>query len=164
MDFLGIGPLELIVILVIALIVVGPERLPELARSARKTINQLTSMSSALTEEWTREVSSVADVDLIAEGKQIRETLAEPMKAVQASLESAVMGSPAPPPEEKKEPDAQPATELRENGPDSPSQDSSPVEQPPASSTSSPATIEPETPSSSDNVAGENNDTDHAND
>ncbi|MBC8161899.1 MAG: twin-arginine translocase TatA/TatE family subunit [Roseiflexaceae bacterium] len=36
MDFLGVGPLEIIFILVVALVVVGPERLPVLARQAGK--------------------------------------------------------------------------------------------------------------------------------
>ena len=45
MDFFGIGPLELLVILVVALLVVGPDRLPSLANrlgqvlyAARKAI------------------------------------------------------------------------------------------------------------------------------
>ena len=44
MDFLGIGPLELIVVAIIALIVVGPERLPELAQSVGKTLRGLRAM------------------------------------------------------------------------------------------------------------------------
>lgn len=37
----GIGAAEFIIILLVALIVVGPERLPDLARSAGKTVNDL---------------------------------------------------------------------------------------------------------------------------
>ena len=38
---LNVGPLELLVVLAVALIVVGPERLPELARSVGKAMRQL---------------------------------------------------------------------------------------------------------------------------
>ena len=48
MDFLGIGPLELIVVLIIAFIVVGPDRLPELARSIGKTMRDVRALSQGL--------------------------------------------------------------------------------------------------------------------
>jgi sec-independent protein translocase protein TatB len=38
---LNVGPLELVVVLAVALIVVGPERLPELARSVGRALRQL---------------------------------------------------------------------------------------------------------------------------
>ena len=38
---LNVGPLELLVVLAVALIVVGPERLPELARSIGRALRQL---------------------------------------------------------------------------------------------------------------------------
>jgi sec-independent protein translocase protein TatB len=38
---LNVGPLELLVVLAVALIVVGPERLPELARSVGRVLRQL---------------------------------------------------------------------------------------------------------------------------
>jgi Tat protein translocase TatB subunit len=38
---LNVGPLELLVVLAVALIVVGPERLPELARSVGRAVRQL---------------------------------------------------------------------------------------------------------------------------
>ena len=38
---LNVGPLELLVVLAVALIVVGPERLPELARSVGRALGQL---------------------------------------------------------------------------------------------------------------------------
>src|SRR5919202_5072663 len=47
----GIGIEELIVILVIALIVVGPERMPELARQAGKAIRDLRRMYDNLRSE-----------------------------------------------------------------------------------------------------------------
>jgi Tat protein translocase TatB subunit len=38
---LNIGPLELIIILVVALLVVGPARLPEMGRSIGKSLREL---------------------------------------------------------------------------------------------------------------------------
>ena len=43
MDLFGIGPLELLVVLVIALLVLGPERMVRTARSAGKTIRRIRS-------------------------------------------------------------------------------------------------------------------------
>ena len=50
----GIGPTELIVILVIALIVVGPERLPQLAGQIGKAIRDFRQMSGDMTGEFQR--------------------------------------------------------------------------------------------------------------
>jgi len=48
----GIGMPELIVILVVALIVLGPQRLPELARSLGKAMAELRRQSSEIMEEF----------------------------------------------------------------------------------------------------------------
>jgi len=45
------GPLELMVILVIALIVLGPKRLPEAARSVGKGMRELKNSISGATED-----------------------------------------------------------------------------------------------------------------
>jgi len=47
----GIGPTELIVILVIALLVLGPKRLPELARSLGRGLAEFRRATSDVTEE-----------------------------------------------------------------------------------------------------------------
>lgn len=68
----GIGPLELGVILVLALILLGPERLPEAARWAGRTMGEFRSFADdamrevrAPLEELTQAVSLDAD-DLAA--------------------------------------------------------------------------------------------------
>lgn len=48
----GIGMPELIVILVIALIVLGPKRLPEVARSLGKAMSEFRRQSSEIMEEF----------------------------------------------------------------------------------------------------------------
>src|ERR687887_408732 len=50
----GIGAEELIVIFIIALFVLGPERLPSLARDLGKAMRELRRASDELTEEFLR--------------------------------------------------------------------------------------------------------------
>ncbi len=47
----GIGAPELIVILVVALVVLGPKRLPELAKGLGKTLGEFRRATSGITEE-----------------------------------------------------------------------------------------------------------------
>ncbi|MBI4330728.1 MAG: twin-arginine translocase TatA/TatE family subunit [Chloroflexi bacterium] len=56
MDFLGIGPMELLVILIIALIVFGPNRLPEIAAQLGKFINNMKRAGTEMTRELNREI------------------------------------------------------------------------------------------------------------
>ncbi len=47
----GIGTQELIIILVIALLIFGPKKLPELARSTGKAINEFRKASAGIIDE-----------------------------------------------------------------------------------------------------------------
>ena len=67
---LNVGPLELLVVLAVALIVVGPERLPELARSVGRALRQFREMQ----DEVKDMVSSGMD-------DEMREAAAEFRKA-----------------------------------------------------------------------------------
>jgi TatA/E family protein of Tat protein translocase len=55
MDFFGIGPLELVLILVIALMVFGPGKLPELARQLGRAAREFRKASSELTHDFKQE-------------------------------------------------------------------------------------------------------------
>ena len=46
----NVGPLELIIVLVIALLVIGPKRLPEMGNSLGKTIREFRNASSDVTD------------------------------------------------------------------------------------------------------------------
>ena len=48
----SIGPVEIVVVAAIALIVFGPERLPEIARNIGKAIRELRRMASDVREEF----------------------------------------------------------------------------------------------------------------
>ena len=55
----NIGPLEIVVILIVALIVFGPKRLPELGRSAGKGIREFKSAVTGKDEEDGDEVREI---------------------------------------------------------------------------------------------------------
>jgi len=54
---LNVGPLELLVVLAVALIVVGPERLPELARSVGRVIRQFRDVQNEVRDMVSSEVA-----------------------------------------------------------------------------------------------------------
>ncbi len=58
----GIGLPELILILALALIVVGPDKLPDLARSLAKGILELKKTASTLKESLTEDGNPLADI------------------------------------------------------------------------------------------------------
>lgn len=59
----GIGLPELIVILIVALLVVGPSRLPELAKSIGKAIGEFKKMADEVKETIEEEVVKEEDLD-----------------------------------------------------------------------------------------------------
>jgi sec-independent protein translocase protein TatA len=56
----SIGMPELIVIFIIALVVFGPRRLPELGRALGRTVNEFKRASAGLQETWEREIAQEA--------------------------------------------------------------------------------------------------------
>jgi len=91
MNILGIGPAEFIVICIIALIVFGPGRLPELARTLGKVMRELRRMSLEVTAEFAKELR---DVEAISrEVKETTETIkqaADIKKTLVESVEPAL--------------------------------------------------------------------------
>jgi Tat protein translocase TatB subunit len=69
MNILGIGPAELLLIFIIALIVFGPGKLPELARTLGKAMRELRRMSLEVTAEFTKELQ-----DMEAISREVKET------------------------------------------------------------------------------------------
>jgi Tat protein translocase TatB subunit len=118
MDFLGIGPLELLVVLIIALIVVGPERLPEIARSIGKTLRDLRAMSQGFSAEWEKELNRVSQIE--AGDKEIKKSVTEPLKEAQSDLQRALTGPLTSPSDGSAEP-APPKTQLSK--PNTPEED-----------------------------------------
>lgn len=54
----GLGPAEVILVLVIALIVFGPGRLPEVGQALGKSIREFREASSEITQELSQEIEA----------------------------------------------------------------------------------------------------------
>ena len=58
MNFFDIGALEILLILVVALIIWGPEKIPEIARTLGKTVRALRKATFDLTAAVTKELET----------------------------------------------------------------------------------------------------------
>lgn len=61
MGVFDVGPLEVLVILVIALLIFGPNKLPEFARNLGKAVNKFKSALSQSTSEVKREAEDITE-------------------------------------------------------------------------------------------------------
>jgi Tat protein translocase TatB subunit len=61
MEFMGIGLGELLLILVLALVVIGPERLPEVASQLGRTLAELRRQANQLSEEFQQSLQLAAE-------------------------------------------------------------------------------------------------------
>jgi len=72
----GIGPGEIVIILVIALIVFGPGKLPEMGSALGKTIGEFKRATSDMTKDFTETVDQVkqpiAEVKDLASGEGLK--------------------------------------------------------------------------------------------
>ncbi len=82
MDILGIGFPELLFIFIIALMVFGPRRLPEIAGKAGKFVRDLRNMSQGFMAEWQREIAVASRME---ELQEIQKELAETKQVFQQS-------------------------------------------------------------------------------
>ena len=60
MELFGIGAGELLLIMVLALLVIGPERLPEVASQVGRTVSDFRRQASQLTSEFQRSLEDAA--------------------------------------------------------------------------------------------------------
>ena len=87
MDFLNVGPGELVVVLIIAILVAGPQRMIEIARSLGRVSRQLRSLSSDFTAALHSEIRAVEEEvkesapELAEAGQDLQKALAEPVEA-----------------------------------------------------------------------------------
>ena len=88
MDILGVGFPELILIFIIALMVFGPRRLPELAVKLGKTVRDLRNMSRGLMTEWQREITVAARLDELEKARQEINELKQEIKETKSEVAS----------------------------------------------------------------------------
>ena len=60
----SIGPAELILVLILALLVFGPSKLPEVGRTIGRSLREFRQASSGLREEFERDLDIEADLDV----------------------------------------------------------------------------------------------------
>jgi TatA/E family protein of Tat protein translocase len=81
-NFLGMGPMELVLIMVLALIVFGPGKLPEIAGQMGKMVRDFRNATSDMSSEFNKAFSL-----------ETQETASPPTTPAQPSLPSAVDSS-----------------------------------------------------------------------
>lgn len=62
MNFFGIGPLELALIIVLALVFLGPEELPRAARAIGKFFHQLQNITDPFREEFAQAMQPLEEI------------------------------------------------------------------------------------------------------
>lgn len=72
MDFLGIGPWEILLILVLALILLGPDKIPEIARKLGRTIRAIKKASADFSTAATRELEATQEKPLTPHSEEAR--------------------------------------------------------------------------------------------
>jgi sec-independent protein translocase protein TatA len=85
MDFLGIGLPEIILVLLIAAIVVGPKRLPEVAVQLARLIRQLRGYATDVTSQMRSELD-----ELTREYEQVRKDLQEFRESATKEVRSVI--------------------------------------------------------------------------
>lgn len=88
MNFLGVGPFELLLVLVIATIVLGPERMAQAGRMLGRLYAQYRLRWQKDVDEMTRELRRELAM-LQQEVEDIRQTAESEIKTAQTALESA---------------------------------------------------------------------------
>jgi Tat protein translocase TatB subunit len=92
MEFLGVGLPELLVILLITLIVVGPQRLPEMAAQIARAMREFRRYTSNLSREVTEALEDLEKEynTVREEWKEVSEAVRHDVKAVEAEVSGAV--------------------------------------------------------------------------
>ena len=133
MNFLGMGPGELILILIIALIVFGPGKLPELGRSLGKAVRDFREMSQGFTAELNKEFKELEEATKdIQQTAQTLQQVAKLPQSLPDMAKQAVLGGGEETPAPTK---AEPVVSQEETAPD---------EEKPETSTAAPGETEQE--------------------
>jgi len=90
-EFLGVGYQELLVILVLLLVVVGPERLPTVAYQIGKAVRQMQRYARAVRDEFSEEIGYLEDQYRTVKGEI--DTASESIRKTGADFDSELRGA-----------------------------------------------------------------------
>jgi sec-independent protein translocase protein TatB len=99
MNVFGVGPLELIVVLILALVVVGPDRLPRLAADLARTIREIRRYTASFASEFNeviREFERETETER-SDWKEIGQGLNEASQSVNEAISGARRDAEGPP-------------------------------------------------------------------
>lgn len=88
MEFLGVGYQELLLIMVLLLVVVGPERLPGVAYQIGRVVRQAQRYARAVRDEFSDEISYLEEQYKTVKGEV--DTAREGMRATGAAIDSQI--------------------------------------------------------------------------
>lgn len=91
MDFLGIGPFELLLILVLAFLFFGPEKLPGMAAKAGRLYRKLKKASTDFSKSFTDELSAYdkgTSNDLKEDSRHLRQDLSDLRRSIVDDINS----------------------------------------------------------------------------
>ena len=97
MDILGIGLPEIVLILIVAIIVVGPKRLPEVAAQMARVIRQLRGYATDVTSQMRSELDELTREyeQMRKELEEVKETAVKDVDSVTREVDRAVKEAPA---------------------------------------------------------------------
>ena len=76
MDFFGIGPMEILLILVIGLLIFGPDKLPQIGRDLGRTLRSFKKATTDLSAEMSKELEEEKK-EIDSDTKQIKQEIDE---------------------------------------------------------------------------------------
>ena len=91
MNILGMGPTEILLIVVLALIVFGPAKLPEIMGNVGRAIAEFRRTTSQLSDEFNRTIQAE-----LQETRALVDDTRSTVTGVHTSINSALTGTPAP--------------------------------------------------------------------
>jgi TatA/E family protein of Tat protein translocase len=91
MNVLGMGPMEIVLIVVLALIVFGPAKLPQIMGQVGKAIADFRRATSELSDEFNRTIQAE-----LQETKAVVDETKSAVTGVHTSINAALTGTPAP--------------------------------------------------------------------
>jgi TatA/E family protein of Tat protein translocase len=76
MDFFGIGPMEILLILIVGLLIFGPGKMPQIARDLGKALRSFKKATTDLSAEVSRELEEEKK-EINSDTKQIKQEIDE---------------------------------------------------------------------------------------